>query len=262
MVRSLVWLAVVAAAGFGGLRFAEAVSTVDVGLVRLEGQLTVPESRQVQEVVDTVLSQPGPHGAREVAAAIESIGWVREVMVRLRWPDTLHVAVVRDTLAAGWGDDAYLTTDGDVVPVPSDSGVGPDSDLPILSGSLSDGAETMRIYNLLNAQAREIGLRIARLDERRRRQLGGRVCQRDGGRPWIDCVAGAASTGFSWYTAKRTCGVVGTGCSRRCPLSHRRRSAVGIGELTVATPVEQAMVARQHGHSTRVGAFCCGQGSR
>ncbi|MCY3838138.1 MAG: cell division protein FtsQ/DivIB [Gammaproteobacteria bacterium] len=165
MVRSLVWLAVVAAAGFGGLRFAEAVATVDVGLVRLEGQLTVPETRQVQEVVDTVLARPGAHGAREVAAAIESIGWVRQVLVRLRWPDTLHVAVVRDTLAAGWGDDAYLTTGGDVVPVPSDSGVGPDSDLPILSGSLSDGAETMRIYNLLNAPARVAGLRIVRLDE-------------------------------------------------------------------------------------------------
>ena len=165
MVRSLAWLAVVAAAGFGGLRFAEAVATVDVGLVRLEGQLTGPESRQVQEVVDTVLSRPGPHGAREVAAAIEAIGWVREVLVRLRWPDTLHVAVVRDTLAAGWGDDAYLTTGGDVVPVPSDSGDGPDSDLPILSGSLSDGAETMRIYNLLNARARARGLRIVRLDE-------------------------------------------------------------------------------------------------
>ena len=165
MVRSLVWLAVVAAAGFGGLRFAEAVATVDVGLVRLEGQLTVPESRQVQEAVATVLSRPGVNGAQDVAAAIESIGWVREVLVRLRWPDTLHVAVVRDTLAASWGDDAYLTTGGDVVPVPSDSSDGPDSDLPILSGSLSDGAETMRIYNLLNAPARAAGLRIARLDE-------------------------------------------------------------------------------------------------
>ena len=165
MVRSLVWLAVVAAAGFGGLRFAEAVATVDVGHVRLEGQLTTPESRQVQEVVSGVLSRPGAHGAREVAAAIESIGWVRQVLVRLRWPDTLHVAVVRDTLAASWGDDAYLTTGGDVVPVPSDSGDGPDSDLPILSGSLSDGAETMRIYNLLNVPAQAAGLRIARLDE-------------------------------------------------------------------------------------------------
>ena len=165
MVRSLVWLAVVAAAGFGGLRFAEAVATVDVGRVRLEGQLTVPESREVQEAVATVLSRPGPHGAREVAAAVESIGWVRQVMVRLHWPDTLHVEVVRDTLAARWGDDAYLTTGGDVVPLPLDAGHGTDSDLPILSGSLSDGAEIMRIYNLLNAPARAVGLRIVRLDE-------------------------------------------------------------------------------------------------
>ncbi|MDE0661934.1 MAG: cell division protein FtsQ/DivIB [Gammaproteobacteria bacterium] len=165
MVRSLVWLAVVAAAGFGGLRFAEAVATVDVGLVRLEGQLTTPESREVQEAVASVLSRPGAHGAREVAAAIESIGWVRQVLVRVRWPDTLHVAVVRDTLAAGWGDDAYLTTGGDIVSAPSDSDSGPDSDLPILSGSLSDGTETMRIYNLLSAPARAGGLRIARLTE-------------------------------------------------------------------------------------------------
>ena len=165
MVRTLVWLALVAAAGFGGLRFAEAVATVDVGRVRLEGQLTVPESREVQEAVATVLARPGVHGAREVAAAVESIGWVRQVLVRHRWPDTLHVEVVRDTLAARWGDDAYLTTGGDVVPVPWDSGEDADSDLPILSGSLSDGAEIMRIYNLLNAPAQAVGLRIVRLDE-------------------------------------------------------------------------------------------------
>ena len=165
MVRSLVWLAVVAAAGFGGLRFAEAVATVDVGLVRLEGQLTVPESREVQEAVAKVLSRPGAHGARQVAAAIESIGWVRQVQVRLRWPDTLHVEVVRDTVAAMWGDESYLTTGGDIVPVPSGSGGGADSDLPILSGTLSDGTETMRIYNLLNAPARAAGLRIVRVDE-------------------------------------------------------------------------------------------------
>lgn len=165
MVRSLVWLAVVAGAGFGGLRFAEAVATVDVGLVRLEGQLTVPESREVQEAVATVLSRPGVQGAQEVAAAIESIGWVREVLVRFRWPDTLHVEVVRDTVAAIWDDESYLTTGGDIVPVPTGSSEGPDSDLPILSGSLSDGAETMRIYNLLNAPARAAGLRIVRLDE-------------------------------------------------------------------------------------------------
>ena len=165
MVRTLVWLAVVAAAVFGGLRFAEAVATVDVGLVRLEGQLTVPESREVQEAVATVLARPGAQGAREVAAAVESIGWVREVQVRLHWPDTLHVEVVRDTLAARWGDDAYLTTGGDVVPLPWDADDGTDSDLPILSGSLSDGAEIMRIYNLLNAPARAVGLRIVRLDE-------------------------------------------------------------------------------------------------
>ena len=165
MVRSLAWLAVVAAAGFGGLRFAEAVATVDVGLVKLEGQLTVVESREVQEAVASVLSKPGAHGAREVAAAVEAIGWVRQVLVRRQWPDTLHVAVVRDTFAANWGDGAYLTTGGDVVPGPTESGDGPDSDLPVLSGSLSDGGETMRIYNLLNAPAQAHGLRIVRLDE-------------------------------------------------------------------------------------------------
>lgn len=167
MVRSLVWLAVVAAAGFGGLRFAESVATADVGRVQLEGELTAPEKGEVQRAVANVLSKPGVHGAREVAAAVEAIGWVRQVLVRLRWPDTLHVAVVRDTVAASWGDSAYLTTGGDVVPAPLDSHAGPAPDLPILSSSLSDGAETMRIFNLLSAPAHACGLRIAHLDEDR-----------------------------------------------------------------------------------------------
>ncbi len=167
MVRSLIWLSVVAAAGFGGLRFAEAMATLDVERVELEGELTMPESRQVQEAVATVLSKPGVHGAREVAAAVESLGWVRQVLVRLRWPDRMQIAVVRDTLAANWGDEAYLTTGGDIVPLPVEPGGGPDAQLPILSGSLSDGAETMRVYNLLNTPAEAVGLRIARLDEDR-----------------------------------------------------------------------------------------------
>ena len=167
MVRTLVWLAVVVAAGFGGLRFAEAVANVDVGLVQLEGELTAPQRRQVQQAVASVLSKPVPHRAREVASAVEAIGWVRHVRVRQRWPDTLQVSVVSDAVAAGWGDGAYLTTGGDVVPGPPDPGLGADPDLPTLSGSLSDGTETMRVFNLLDAPVRGSGLRIARLDEDR-----------------------------------------------------------------------------------------------
>ena len=167
MVRSLVWLGVVAVAGFGGLRFAEAVANVDVAVVQLEGELTAPEKKAVQNAVANVLAKPGPHRAGEVAAAIEAIGWVRQVQVRKRWPDALHVSVVRDTLAASWGADAYLTTGGDVVPVSSGAGIGPNPDLPVLSSSLSDGTETMRVFNLLNALVRASGLRIVRLDEDR-----------------------------------------------------------------------------------------------
>ena len=167
MVRSLIWLAVVAAAGFGGLRFAEAVATVDVGVVRVEGDLADPESRQIRKAVAAVLAKPGMHGAAEVAAAVESIGWIRQVRVRRRWPDRLDVAVVRDTVVAGWGEGALLTTRGNVVPAPSDPADVVDADLPVFSSSLSSGAETMRVYNLLNAPANSVGLGIARLEEDR-----------------------------------------------------------------------------------------------
>ena len=163
MIRSILPLGLVGAAVVGILWFANALATVNINLVRVEGTLTDAETRQVRDAVSAELQRPGVRSAAAVAAAVGSLGWVRQVRVRRHWPDVLHVAVARETLAARWGEDAWLTTGGSVVPAPMD----PDrlAGLPTFHASLADGRQTMQVFTLLSEQGRRVGLHIARLDE-------------------------------------------------------------------------------------------------
>ena len=96
--------------------FANALAAIEVSDVRVEGQLSVAEGNQVRHAVADELAKPGLRTPTDVAAAVKALGWIREVRVRRHWPDALHVAVARETLAARWGEDAWLTTAGNVVP--------------------------------------------------------------------------------------------------------------------------------------------------
>jgi len=167
MIRTLFWSIVVAAAVVVGLRFADSLATVGVSRVQVEADLSDAEHRQVRDAVMAELGEPGVSSAAEVASAVEQLGWVHQVRVRRRWPDTLHVAIVRETLAASWGDSGFLTTGGNVVPAPSGAEEPVPAELPILTTSLADGVRAMDVYNLLNASARDAGLRIAQLEEDR-----------------------------------------------------------------------------------------------
>ncbi len=165
IARAALAIALIAAALFGGLRLADALATVNVHEVAIEGPLTAAERRQVSRVVSEELARPGIRGAGSVAAALEALGWVRHVEVRRNWPDKLHVAIRRETLAARWGDEGYITSSGDMVPVP---GVADDpllADLPVLKVVYATGPEAMRVFNLLQQEALTVPLAIMRLDQ-------------------------------------------------------------------------------------------------
>lgn len=166
MIRVTIWVALLAAAVVGGLRYAESLATFGVRRVSVEADLTESELDQVRRAVAVELARPGVRGVADVAAAVERLGWIHQVRVRRQWPDSLRIAVVRETLAASWGAEGFLTTGGDVVRVPLADGQPPD-DLPVLKASLSDGFQAMDVYNLLGGSAREAGLRIVRLEEDR-----------------------------------------------------------------------------------------------
>lgn len=167
MIRATLWIAVVVAAVVGGLRYADSLATVGVSRVSIEADLTESELHQVRQAVAAELARPGVRAVADVAAAVEGLGWVHQVRVRRQWPDSLRIAIVRETLAASWGGEGFLTTGGDVVTVLPDLDRQPPEDLPVLKASLSDGFLAMDVYNLLSGSARDAGLRIVRLEEDR-----------------------------------------------------------------------------------------------
>ena len=154
-------VAVLAAAGFLAVR----LPIADVRIVRIEGNLTAAENQQVTAAVSTALAESEWLAASRMAAAVEAIGWVREVRVRRQWPDGLHIAVRRHTVAARWGDDSWLTAGGEVVAAPhgvDELLAGP---LPVFGTAHSDAPSTMRLFGLLNESAQAAGFAIDGLYE-------------------------------------------------------------------------------------------------
>ena len=149
----------------GALRFAGWLMQPDVEVVRVSGTLNDAESAEVRDAVSTALAAPGLRAAGGVAAAVQALDWVREVRVRRQWPDGLHVAVARETLAARWGDAAWLATNGNVVAAPSDAHDPRLATLPVLRASNSDGERAMGVFAALSEASRNTGLRLVGLDE-------------------------------------------------------------------------------------------------
>lgn len=149
----------------GVLRFASSIADLDVDVVRVAGALNDGESAQVRDAVSQALAAPGLRTASGVAEAVQALDWVREVRVRRQWPDRLHVAVARETLAARWGDAGWLTTSGNVVAAPADADDPRLAKLPSLRAAASDGARAMRVFAVLGDASRRAGLRLVALEE-------------------------------------------------------------------------------------------------
>ena len=167
MLKPLGISLLVLAAVVGGLGLVHAMAAVDVSLVRVEGDLSDAERRQVRDSVAAAVARSGLPAAADVVAAVEALGWTREIRVRRHWPDALHIWVQRETIAARWGTDAWLTTGGNVVrgDERARTKVDEPTSLPTFHTSTADGAETMRVFALLNDAARVLGLTVTRLDQ-------------------------------------------------------------------------------------------------
>lgn len=170
MIRATVIALATLAALVGALRFASSLIDLDVDVVRVSGPLSDAESAQVSEVVTTALAEPGLRTAAGVARAVQALDWVREVRVRREWPEVLRIEVARETLAARWGEDAWLTTSGNIVSapavaVPTAADQARLAALPVLRANGADGARAMRIFASLSDVGRSAGLRLVGLDE-------------------------------------------------------------------------------------------------
>lgn len=149
-----------AAAAFVLAGVAWRVLQAPVEAVRIAGDLTRVEHEEVRSTVVAAL-RSAVTGVSDIAAAIEDLDWARYAHVRRVWPNTLQVWVERAALTARWGEDRYLTTGGEVVAAPEP----PQALLPNLTGTLSSGVETMRVYEMLSHRLAGHGIGLASLEE-------------------------------------------------------------------------------------------------
>ena len=154
------------ALALGGWRLAYGFATADFNVVRVAGELTAAERAQVRDAVTAERARGGPLSAAAVVAAVRRLVWVRHVWARRRWPDSLHLVVGRETPAARWGEDAWISSDGTVVrTVRTESPEATFAALPTIRAARADGRRAMAVLSDINAEAASAGLRVAALTE-------------------------------------------------------------------------------------------------
>ena len=90
---------------------------------KIEGELTVSEQSQVQDLLQSLPRAEGGMLTTDLAgihAHFRAIDWAHAVTVKREWPDTLIVSLERLIPMAKWGQGQYLTTTGEVVSLPDD----------------------------------------------------------------------------------------------------------------------------------------------
>lgn len=151
------------AVALGGWRLAHGFATADFDVVRVAGELTAAERAQVRDTVTAERAKDGPLSAAAVVAAVRRLDWVRHVWARRQWPDSLHLVVGRETPAARWGEDAWISGDGTVVRTESPGATF--AALPTIRAARADGRRAMAVLSDINAEAASAGLRVAALAE-------------------------------------------------------------------------------------------------
>ena len=165
MIRRAAMVLAACAVVLGGWRLADAFAKTGFHIVRVEGELTVVERQQVRDSVTREITRTGSPTVADVVDVVEGLEWVRHVYARRLWPDALHVVVTRETPAARWGEDAWLSSDGSIVPRASIGSEAALANLPIIAATRADGAQAMEIFNEISEVAAIEGLAIAELTE-------------------------------------------------------------------------------------------------
>ena len=164
VIRRAATVLAVCAVVLGVWRLADAFATTGFHVVRVEGELTAAERGQVRDAVNREIGAGSPTVA-DVVDVVEGLDWVRHVYARRVWPDALHIVVAHETPAARWGEDAWLSSDGSVVPNAALGGEMTVANLPTIAATRADGVQAMEVFNRISEVAASEGLAIAELTE-------------------------------------------------------------------------------------------------
>lgn len=98
----------------------------------------------------------------DVKLRLGELSWAREISVRRVWPNQLKVTLTRARPIARWGEGQYVSAAGELLELP-DSYAG----LPQFDVAVSEPAQALEVYRLLDQAAARQQLQIRRLQQNR-----------------------------------------------------------------------------------------------
>ncbi|MCZ6656283.1 MAG: cell division protein FtsQ/DivIB [Gammaproteobacteria bacterium] len=132
-----------------------------VRVVRIEGELSAPERREVQaQIAGSLDARLLTLNLEKLRHQILALSWPRTVSLRRVWPDSLEVSVSKQMVVARWADGAFLTSSGEIVTTPDAP-----ANVPTFDCDLSGPKRAMEIYRLLQELASRAGLNVVTLSE-------------------------------------------------------------------------------------------------
>ncbi len=132
-----------------------------VRVVRIEGELSTPERREVQaQIAGSLDARLLTLNLEKLRHQILALSWPRTVSLRRVWPDSLEVSVSKQMVVARWADGGFLTSGGEIVTTP-DAPV----NVPTFDCDLSGPKRAMEIYRLRQELASRVGLNVVTLSE-------------------------------------------------------------------------------------------------
>lgn len=129
--------------------------------VRFEGPFKHVTQRELEGgVIDLVRGNFFLVDLDAVQQRVEALPWVHRASVRRRFPHDIAVAFTEQRLAARWGEDAWVNSDGEIVRVRAED---LPSDLPRLDGPEGTSAPVYAAYREFAAALAPLDLRLAAL---------------------------------------------------------------------------------------------------
>lgn len=163
--KTLMLLIVIGAGGFGLIstpKVVENVSKQRVEQVNIEGDINFISEQEVLGAVNNFISESLLLvDMAEIKNELELMPWIRSVMIRREWPDTMVLSVIEEKAIARWGDARLLNQDGAIIAPANIIGL---EGLAILSGPLGSERQVMDQYQLFSQLLYQRGLKISELN--------------------------------------------------------------------------------------------------
>ena len=154
-------LLILFAAGF--LMFADYVLQPDrfpISRISFTGEFKHVEKSALQKKVSPYIGENFfAIDLQKLESSLRDIDWVSDVSVSRRWPDGLHVSVREQRLIAAWNENAWVTSDSQVVEMPGLKMSG----LPRWSGPQDTQALVQLRYQQFSHLLQDVGMQLKQL---------------------------------------------------------------------------------------------------